>query len=194
LAEWLYETGIGEARAALVEDGAIRVARIERDDDGLRPGAIVAGRLTEITVKGREGVVTLAEGGEALLSPLPPGVTQGASLKVEIVRAALPERGRAKRARAIPAPDDAGERAGPDLLARIGASGIAVRRLLAHQPDALEAAGWSEVLEEAERGEIAFPGGALRLSLTPAMTLFDVDGQPLLEKPPHHETAGVPRG
>jgi hypothetical protein len=181
LAEWLYETGIGEARAALVEDGAIRVARIERDDDGLRPGAIVAGRLTEITVKGREGVVTLAEGGEALLSPLPPGVTQGASLKVEIVRAALPERGRAKRARAIPAPDDAGERAGPDLLARIGASGIAVRRLLAHQPDALEAAGWSEVLEEAESGEIAFPGGALRLSPTPAMTLFDVDGQPPLD-------------
>jgi len=181
LAEWLYEAGIGEARAALVEDGAIRAARIERDDDALRPGAIAAGRLTEITVKGREGVVTLAEGGEALLSPLPPGITQGASLKVEIVRAALPERGRAKRARAISATDDADERAGPDLLARIEASGVSVRRLQAHEPDALEAAGWSEMLEEAESGEIAFPGGALRLSLTPAMTLFDVDGQPPLD-------------
>lgn len=181
MAEWLYETGIGEARAALVEDGAIRVARIEREEDGLRPGAIVAGRLTEITVKGREGVVTLAEGGETLLSPLPPGVTQGASLKVEIVRAALPERGRAKRARAIPVPDDADVCAGPDLLARISAGDIPVRRLRAHEPDDLEAAGWSEVLEEAETGEIAFAGGALRLSLTPAMTLFDVDGQPPLD-------------
>jgi hypothetical protein len=181
LAEWLYEAGIGEARAALVEDGAIRIARIERDDDGLRPGTIATGQLTEITVKGREGVVTLAEGGEAFLAPLPPGVTQGARVKVEIVRAALPERGRAKRARAVPAPDDADERAGPDLLARIAASNIPVRRLHAHEPDDLEAAGWSEVLEEAETGEIGFAGGALRLSLTPAMTLIDVDGQPPLD-------------
>jgi hypothetical protein len=181
LAEWLYEPGIGEARAALVEDGAIRIARIERDDDSLRPGTIADARLTEITVKGREGVVTLADGREALLSPLPAGITQGARVKIEIVRAALPERGRAKRARAVPAPDDAEERAGPDLLARITASGVPVRRLQAHQPDDLEAAGWSEILEEAATGEIAFAGGALRLSLTPAMTLIDVDGQPPLD-------------
>jgi hypothetical protein len=181
LAEWLYEAGIGEARAALVEDGAIRIARIERDDDALRPGAIAKARLTEITVKGREGVVTLADGTEALLAPLPAGITQGAALTVEIVRAALPERGRAKRARAIPAPDSVEDRPGPDLLARIAASGIPVRRLHAHEPDALEAAGWSEVLEEAESGEIAFSGGALRVSLTPAMTLIDVDGSGPLE-------------
>ena len=181
MAEWLYEAGIGEARAALIEDGAIRAARIERDEDRLQPGAIVAGRLAEITVKGREGVVTLADGDEALLAPLPPGITQGASLKVEITRAAIPERGRAKRARAMPAAEGAEERAGPDLLARIDASGIPVRYLRAHAADDLEAAGWSEVLEEAESGEIAFAGGALRVSLTPAMTLIDVDGQPPLD-------------
>lgn len=181
MAEWLYEAGIGEARAALIEDGTVTIARIERDEDDLRPGAVVAGRLVEITVKGREGVVALDQGGEALLSPLPAGITQGGRVRVEIVRTALPERGRAKRARAVPAADDAEERVGPDLLARISASGAPVRRLLAHQPDDLEAAGWSEVLEEAESGEIAFAGGALRVSLTPAMTLIDVDGPPPLE-------------
>lgn len=180
MAEWLYEAGIGEARAALVEDGAIRIARIERDDDSLRPGTIATGQLIEITVKGREGVVALADGREALLAPLPQGITQGARLKIEIIRAALPERGRAKRARAVPAPVEAEEGAGPDLLARITASNIPVRRLHAHEPDDLEAAGWSEVLEEAMTGEITFAGGALRLSLTPAMTLIDVDGSPPL--------------
>jgi Ribonuclease G/E len=180
LAEWLFEAGIGEARAALVEDGAIVEARIELDDGALRVGAVLAARMVEITVKGREGRVTV-EGGEALLSPLPAGITQGAALMVEIVREAIPEAGRVKLAKAIPAEPGARAAAAPDLLARITASGHPVRTLRAHEPDALEAAGWSEILEEALTGEIAFPGGALRLSPTPAMTLFDVDGYPPLE-------------
>jgi hypothetical protein len=176
----LFEAGIGEARAALVEDGAIVEARIELDDGALRVGAVLAARLVEITVKGREGRVTVA-GGEAILSPLPAGITQGAALTVEIVREAIPEAGRAKLAKAMPAEPGTHPAPAPDLLARITASGLPIRTLRAHEPDALEAAGWSEVLEEALTGEIAFPGGALRLSPTPAMTLFDVDGYPPLE-------------
>ena len=72
--------------------------------------------------------------------------------------------------------DDDELQPGPALLARIRATGLPVRQCHPHEPDLLEAAGWSEVLDEAESGEIAFPGGALRLSVTPAMTLFDVDG------------------
>jgi hypothetical protein len=178
VAEWLYEAGIGEDRAALIEDGALRLARIEAHDGAARVGAIVPARLTEVTVKGKQGVVTLESGGEALLSGMPAGLSQGAALLVEIVREAIPEPGRAKRAKAVAAAEGAVEAPGPDLLARITASGMPVRRLAAHEPDALEAAGWSEALEEAHTGEIAFPGGALRLSLTPAMTLIDVDGQP----------------
>lgn len=179
--EWLYEAGIGEARAALVEDGAIIEARIEIDSDFPRLGAVLPARLVEITVKGREGRVTLERGGEAMLSPLPAGITQGAALTVEMIREAIPEPGRAKLARAAPVEPGAIPAPGPDLLARITASGHPVRSLRAHEPDALEAAGWSEVLEEALTGEIAFPGGALRLSPTPAMALFDVDGHPPLE-------------
>jgi hypothetical protein len=179
-AEWLYEAGIGEARAALVEYGIVE-ARIEIDDGAPRVGAILGGRLVEITVRGREGRVALDGGGEALLAPLPVGVTQGATVTVEIVRAAIPEPGRAKLAKAMPAEPGAAPSPGPDLLARITASGEPVRQLRAHEPDHLEAAGWSEILEEAMTGEIAFTGGALRMTPTPAMTLFDVDGQPPLE-------------
>jgi hypothetical protein len=178
LAEWLYEAGIGEARAALVEDGTIVEARVELESDAPRVGAVLSARLIEITAKGREGRVTFA-GGEAMLSPLPPGITQGAALTIEIVREAIPEPGRLKLPRAVPS--DAAPAPGPTLLERITASGVPVRTCLPHQSDALEAAGWSEVLDEAMSGDIAFPGGMLRMIPTPAMTLFDVDGSGPLE-------------
>ena len=181
MAEWLFEAGIGEARAALVADGTIREARIELDRPGPRIGAILPARLVEITVKGREGRVSF-DGGEALLAPLPPGITQGAALHIELIREAIPEPGRHKLPRAAPA--EGPERPGPTLLERITATGIPVRLCLPHEADHLEAAGWSEVLEEALTGDIIFAGptgGALRMSPTPAMTLFDVDGHPPLE-------------
>ena len=37
MAEWLYEAGIGEARAALIEDGVIIEARIEGSGAGMDP-------------------------------------------------------------------------------------------------------------------------------------------------------------
>jgi len=168
LAEWLYEEGIGENRAILIEDGAIAEAAIELPQ-GPRAGAVVEGGLTQILIPGRRGIVGLADG-EALIEPLPARLTEGQPLRVEIVREAIPEPGRAKlaRCRASEAP----LRPGPALADRIG-------RFTEHRgpgPDRFEEAGWSELLEQATSGEIAFPGGALRMSLTPAMTLFDVDG------------------
>jgi len=171
---WLFEAGIGEARAALVADNRIVEAAIELDGDTLRVGTVARARLVAL-LPGRRGRVTL-EGGEALLQ-VPPGITEGAALTVEIVREALPEAGRAKLAKAVAT--DAPVRAAPDLLARL--TGYPVRQLRAHEPDALEAAGWSELLDEALTGEILFPVGALRMSPTPAMTLFDVDGGPPLD-------------
>jgi hypothetical protein len=171
MAEWLYEAGIGEDRAALVENGAIIAARVAPHDLAPRLGAVLPARLIE---KGHMPRVTFDGGGEAVLAHLPPGITLGAALRVEIVREAIPEARRPKLPKAIPS--DAAPSPGPDLRAEIAARGIGVRQMLPHQPDALEAAGWSELLEEAATGEIAFPGGALRMAVTPAMTLFDVDG------------------
>jgi hypothetical protein len=175
LPEWIYEAGIGEQRAALVADGAIVAARIVRDGDGLRPGLVAPARLVEIVRKGALGLVRFDDGQEAMLRPLPPRLTQGATANVRIVRDAVPERGRPKRALAVPSDDPPAPP--PTLAEELAVSGHPVRILRAHQPDALEAAGWSELLEEAASGEIAFPGGALRMTPTPAMTLFDVDGE-----------------
>ena len=173
MAEWLYEAGVGEARAALVEHGRIVEARIERPG-AIRAGAVLAARLVERLSPALTRADTAR--GEVMVERVPREATLGATLLVEIVREAIPEPGRAKLAKARPAVEGATEGDGPDLLARCRATGHAVRVLQTHQPDVLEEAGWSEVLEEARTGEIAFPGGVLRLSPTPAMALFDVDG------------------
>ena len=85
------------------------------------------------------------------------------------MREAIPERGPPQAAEAAPRPTCR------CATARAFGSGSAGRRPC-RGADRFEEAGWSELLEEAATGEIAFDGGALRMSLTPAMTLFDVDG------------------
>ncbi len=168
MAEWLLEEGIGESRAILVEDDEIVEAAIELPSP-IRAGAIVPARLTRILIVGRRGIAS-AEGGELLVEPLPAGLTEGALFHAEILREAVPEAGRAKLAKARATGEE--ERAGPTLRQRLGACTIVTPA----DPDRFEQAGWSELLDLAASGEIPFPGGALRMSLTPAMTLFDVDG------------------
>ena len=172
MAEWLFEEGIGESRAALVDKGDIREAAIELPGQ-LRAGTVADGRLS-ILVPGRRGIVTLADGEETLLEPLPPTLTEGAAVRVEIVREAVPESGRTKLPKCKVSEEPLRE--GPSLRDRLSRSAHKVALLAAVSPDRLEQAGWSELLDEALSGEIAFPGGSLRMSVTPAMTLFDVDG------------------
>jgi len=168
VAEWWLDEGIGEHRAALIDGDVILEAAIDRLDDRLRIGAVIAARLGEHV--GR-GAWIATSTGDAILDAVPAGVSQGRTLLVEIIREAIPEPGRAKPARARIA--EAGEEcAAPTLAERL----VGARRLSPHQPDALEAAGWSELIEQAATGEINFAGGHLRLSPTPAMALFDVDG------------------
>ena len=175
LPEWIYEDGIGEARAALVEDGAIIEALIEVEGAGPRAGAVIEGRLTTIAISARRGFVTLPDGTEVLVEPLVREWTQGAWVRIVITREVVAERDRIKRTKGRPAPE-AELAEGSGLLARIGKTGIPVRTLALHQPDVLEAAGWSELIESAQNGLWPFAGGELRISPTSAMTLIDVDG------------------
>jgi hypothetical protein len=168
LAEWLYEEGIGENRAILVEDEEILVAAIELPGE-LRCGSVVAGRLVAIPIGGRRGIVD-TEQGEVMVEPLPPALTEGQKVRVEILREPIAEPGKAKFAKGRIT--DSEERQGPSLAQRIGSP----RPLPTFGPDLFFEAGWPDLLGEAIEGVIDFPGGELRMSLTAAMTLFDVDG------------------
>ncbi|MBU0822852.1 MAG: ribonuclease [Alphaproteobacteria bacterium] len=175
MAEWLYEAGIGEARAALVDGEDILEARIEREDAGPRVGAVVAARLVEA---GKSPMVALDWPGApvASLAGLPPATAIGAALTVEIIRMALRERGRDKPARARIAEPGAVVDDGPDLRARIAVTRVPVTELRATDPDRLEAAGWSELIDHVRTGHWPFAGGALWVDASPAMVLIDIDG------------------
>lgn len=175
MAEWLYEAGIGEARAALVENGVIVEALIEPEGTAPLAGTVADAQLIEIQIAGRRGIARLEDGTEVLVEPLPREWTQGGRIRIEIVREAIPEPGNAKRAKARPAVD-LPLRSGPDLRARITGTGIGIVNCGPHDADALEAAGWSEVLATAQSGRVEFDGGALLVEPTAAMTVIDVDG------------------
>jgi hypothetical protein len=168
LAEWLYEEGIGENRAILVEDEDILAAAIELPGE-MRCGSVLAGRLVQISIPGRRGIVSTDQG-EVMVEPLPAALTEGQEVRVEIVREPIAEPGKAKLAKGRITDDE--EKEGPSLAERIGSP----PPLPPLGPDLFREAGWDEVIGESIEGVIDFGGGELRLSLTPAMTLFDVDG------------------
>jgi ribonuclease G len=161
LPEWLIEHGIGETRAALVDDDRIIEARI------MREGVVPAGTILQAQLKsvGRNAIA-IAAGKEYLLPKGALRVTQGSMLGIEVTREDIG--GAEPWKRALAKATD--EQPRPTVQ-------IKGRQTSFPSPiDELEQAGWSDLLDEARAGQIAFPGGELRVSLTPAMTLIDVDG------------------
>jgi ribonuclease G len=169
LPEWLIERGIGETRAVLVDDGEIIEAQIELDG-AVPAGSILQARLTDIGFGGRNAIAVDVEGREYLLPKGALGVTQGAAVTIEITRDAVP--GNEPWKRPLARVTDEAPLVLPPLAER-----LAGRELVFPAPrDELNAAGWDALLDEARTGNIPFPGGELRISQTPAMTLIDVDG------------------
>lgn len=176
MAQWLYEEGIGESRAARIEKGRLVEALIERENDAARPGSVMQGKLVRTIIPKRRGIARLINGEEVLVEPIPPKIAEGASVFIEILREAIPEEGRAKLAKGRIALPGTKAHPAPSLLQHIRATGIPVTPCPAHEEDQLEAHGWSELMEEAMSGEVGAEDAALRIFPTPAMILIDVDG------------------
>ena len=159
--EWLIERGIGESRAARIVDDEIVEARILLD--GIeRSGTRLPARL----IASRPRAIAEAAAQQYLLPGGAPGVSEGAKLVIEVTREAIPgaepwKRALAKIAKEAPAP-------APELTA--------LATPFPAPEDLLGKAGWNDLVDEARSGIVAFPGGELRISPTPAMTLIDVDG------------------
>ena len=151
--EWLIERGIGETRAALVENGEIVEARLRRD--GVTPaGTILEAKLVAVAPR-----VTVEAGGETFLLPRGvSGVSEGRSLFIEVTREALGGAEQWKRG-----------------LARVTSEAPRAAPPLAEGRES-PIAGWDDLLEDARGGIVPFNGGELRIEPTAAMTMFDVDG------------------
>jgi hypothetical protein len=163
LPEWLIERGIAETRAALVEAGEIIEARVELE--GMqRAGSVVAARL--VSSASRNAVARDAGGTEYLLPRGAAGATEGAALKIEVTREAIP--GAEPWKRPLARMTDQQRRTPPQLGGRELAFPAAA--------DELSAAGWNDVIEESRNGVVSFEGGELRIEATAAMTVIDVDG------------------
>ena len=177
-AEWHHEAGIGEERAILVAGGRIIAARVVWDEPW-RAGAVADARLLSRIPGTRRAAVRMPDGQEALAEGLDPALTEGAAVRVRITRGAIAEKGRAKLPQVRPANPGEAPCSAPTLLEELAAGPLAVRSLAAHDRSFADA-GWDDLVGEALTGEIAFPGGSLIVSPTPAMTLIDIDGPPPL--------------
>ena len=160
-AEWLIEQGIGETRALLIDNERVLAAHVAWPGE-LAVGTRCTGKLTAKLKGTRRGVALLEDGTEALVDQLPAQVTEGQLLDLVITRASIAERGRLKRAQARIAGVDAGP------VPSSWSSGRIVRRF----PAGL----WEEVWHAASGASLDFPGGEVLVSVTPAMTVIDVDG------------------
>lgn len=184
----VWDAAPGETRCLLLENGTPVELHLRRSV-AFPPRAPAeshhSARLISRLGNGR-GLITLANGEEALLHPVP-AIPEGAALNVALTRESLPEPGQWKRALARPI--EAGEPVSEIDIAPhlttvseiICAAPLTLPPALSHIPQKIDAAAVAEadidlLMEAARTGLIAFPGGTLSIERTRAMTIIDVDG------------------
>ena len=163
--DWLIERGIGETRAALVENGAIIEARILLDGM-IRAGSVIAARLRSAGTLGRNAIARSADGQDYLLPRGAAGHAEGGAIAIEVTRETIPGAEPWKRPLARLTAQPLGETPEPQG-----------QTLAFPAPtDALGAVGWDDLIDEARGGIVRFSGGELSIEPTRALTMIDVDG------------------
>lgn len=162
LPEWLVERGIGENRALLLDGDEPLAARWQWTGE-LVAGSVVDAKLIAKPTGNARGTAVTGTGREVLVDRIPASATEGSAVALEITRAAIAERGRFKRAQARVV---AGDQASGEYNTAL--PGKSVRRF--------PGSAWEDIWHAASSGEVAFAGGSLLFSVTPAMTLIDIDG------------------
>lgn len=160
---WLIEQGIGEQRAILLDGDHIVAART------FWPGELSAGLVEDAVLVSRQsgskrGTARFASGEQALVDRLPADAREGAPIRLEVTRPAMGDGVRRKLARSRPSTN--APRPAPGLAEQLDGTVV----------HAFPTSGWDELVAEALSGEVAFVGGSLLFSPTPAMLLVDVDG------------------
>ncbi len=162
--EWLVERGIGEHRALLIEGEQVLAAKLFWPGE-LFAGQTIPARLTSRNAGANRGTAETASGTQKiLLDRIPRDVTEGSGVEVAITRPPVAERGRLKLAQGRVTDGILQGKASP------------FEGLDARDVRSFPAGAWEDVWSAASSGQIDFPGGSLIFSVTPAMTLIDVDG------------------
>jgi ribonuclease G len=202
----LWDTGPGEIRSGLVENGQLtefRIIRLRRGETAL----IQAGERYTVRLNSRLGngqvIVTLCGDHQALLQNCPP-LAEGALLDVEMVRGPIPEPGHWKLPVVRPLDVYAPRHGQPawhfsaepwelflqhhasivdTIVCRDAQSATEVRSVLKDRAAKIDIdsaqideADFESLMDTAVSGSLAIEGGALTIERTRAMTMIDIDG------------------
>ncbi len=166
--KWVHEHSFGEYRSVLLDGEEVLAARLNWFSH-ICAGTIAVAKISKRYKGARRAlcVTRLPQAGHEVEVPdLPIEASEGSEVRIMIHREPMAERGRHKRAQGRYFGDHPETGAiGPmnDLI-----RGEEVRRL--------PAGIWEEIWSLAAEAEMAFAGGNLVVTPTPAMTLIDIDG------------------
>ena len=125
-------------------------------------GQVLTAKLSAKASGAKRGTAALDSGQEVLVDHLPTELTEGAEFPLVITRAPIAEKGRLKKPQGRFSPE-------PGVKQTFWLDA-------ARETRAFPSGCWEEIWQAASTGVIEFAGGSLTFSVTPAMTLIDVDG------------------